>query len=113
MLLLEEGDNSPADVFFAQDGGSLGAVAADGRFATLPDDLTGLVDPRFRAADGSWVGVTGRARVLAYDNRELTPEDLPASVLDLDRPGVEGPRGLGAHQRQLPDLRDRAPRVDR
>jgi iron(III) transport system substrate-binding protein len=90
VLLLEEGDNSPADVFFAQDGGSLGAVAADGRLATLPQDLTDLVDPRFRAADGSWVGVTGRARVLAYDNRELAPEDLPASVQDLTDPAWKG-----------------------
>jgi iron(III) transport system substrate-binding protein len=90
VLLLEEGANSPADVFFAQDGGSLGAVAAEGRLATLPDDLTALVDPRFRAADGSWVGVTGRARVLAYDTRELAEADLPTSVLDLADPAWKG-----------------------
>lgn len=89
-LLLEEGDNSPADVFFSQDGGALGAVAAEGRLATLPDDLTSLVDPRFRAGDGSWVGVTGRARVLAYDTRELDEADLPPSVLDLTDPAWRG-----------------------
>jgi iron(III) transport system substrate-binding protein len=88
--ILEEGDNSPADVFFSQDGGALGALAAEGRLATLPTDLTDLVDARFRAADGTWVGVTGRARVLAYDTRELAEADLPASVLDLADPAWKG-----------------------
>lgn len=88
--ILEEGENSPADVFFSQDGGALGALAAEGRLATLPADLTDLVDTRFRAADGSWVGVTGRARVLAYDTRELADADLPASVLDLADPVWKG-----------------------
>jgi iron(III) transport system substrate-binding protein len=88
--ILEEGDNSPADVFFAQDGGALGALAREGRLATLSADLTGLVDPRFRAADGTWVGVSGRARVLAYDDRELDDADLPASVLDLADPAWKG-----------------------
>jgi len=88
--ILEEGANSPADVFFSQDGGALGALAAEGRLATLPTDLVDLVDARFRAAGGSWVGVTGRARVLAYDTRELAPTDLPASVLELADPAWKG-----------------------
>ncbi len=78
--ILEEGDNSPADVFFSQDGGALGALAQEGRFAPLPHEVLDLVDTRFRSADGSWVGVSGRARVLAYDTRELSEADLPASV---------------------------------
>jgi len=81
--ILEEGDNSPADVFFSQDGGALGALEGEGRLAALPADLSGLVDPRFRSRAGAWVGVSGRARVLAYDTRELSEADLPASVLDL------------------------------
>src|ERR671921_2889582 len=35
--IAEEGDNSPADVFFAQDPGSLGSVKD--RLAPLPDDV--------------------------------------------------------------------------
>ena len=34
--LREEGDRSPADVFFAQDGGALGAIEKEGLFAKLP-----------------------------------------------------------------------------
>ena len=39
--LLEEGDNSPADVFFAQDSGDLGVVV--GMLSALPDDIVDLV----------------------------------------------------------------------
>lgn len=88
--ILEEGDNSPADVFFSQDGGALGALAKDGRLAALPADVTGLVDSRFAAGDGTWVGLSGRARVLAYDTRELSDAELPASVTDLADPAWKG-----------------------
>ena len=91
--ILEEGDASPADVFFSQDGGALGALALEGRLAALPQDVLDIVDPRLRAADGTWVGVSGRARVLAYDSRELEPADLPASVLDLTDPSWKGRLG--------------------
>jgi iron(III) transport system substrate-binding protein len=88
--ILEEGDASPADLFFAQDAGALGALAAESRLRTLPDDLLAAVPDRFRAVDGAWLGVTGRARVLAYDTRKLTREELPASVLDLADPSWKG-----------------------
>lgn len=88
--ILEEGDNSPADVFFSQDAGALGALATEDRLARLPADLLDLVDARFRSPDGVWTGVTGRARVLAYDTRELSAADLPDSVLDLTDPAWRG-----------------------
>lgn len=81
--LLEEGDNSPADVFFAQDAGALGALGAEDRLLKLPESVLSLVDPKFQSADGLWVGVSGRARVLVYNTQTLNPEDLPASILEL------------------------------
>ena len=46
--ILEEGDNSPADIFFAQDPGGLAAV--ESMFATLPDDVLSIVPANFRSA---------------------------------------------------------------
>jgi iron(III) transport system substrate-binding protein len=89
-LLLEEGDRSPADVFFSQDAGALGAVSAAGLLAPLDAETVALVPEGFRAADGTWVGTSGRARVLAYSTERLTDGDLPPSVLDLTDPAWKG-----------------------
>src|SRR5687768_16989681 len=62
--ITEEGGNSPADVYFAQDPGALGAVEGAGLLAELPDELLERVDERFRDPDGHWVGTSGRARVI-------------------------------------------------
>ncbi|HXG40284.1 MAG TPA: iron ABC transporter substrate-binding protein [Candidatus Limnocylindrales bacterium] len=91
--ILEEGDNSPADVFFAQDAGALGALAAEGRLAELPAATLERVDPRFRSPDGVWVGASGRARVAVYDSRVLGPADLPDSILDFTDPAWRGKLG--------------------
>ena len=93
-LLLEEGDATPADVFLSQDAGALGAVSKAGLFATLPDGISGAVDPGFTSTDGSWVGVTGRARVLTYDSEALEAADVPASVLDLTDAAWSGQVGI-------------------
>ncbi len=78
--ILEEGDASPADVFFAQDAGALGAVGADGRLAALPAETLATVDSRFVADNGTWIGTSGRARVVVYDTRVLAEADLPTSI---------------------------------
>ncbi|MDQ3249992.1 MAG: iron ABC transporter substrate-binding protein [Chloroflexota bacterium] len=78
--LLEEGANSPADVFFAQDPGGLGAVANAGLLAPLPAQSVAQVKPQFRSADGSWVGVSGRARVIVYNTETLSEADLPVDM---------------------------------
>ena len=88
--LLEEGENSPASALLAQDAGALGLLADEGRFQQLPDEILDLVDPRFRDPEGRWVGVTGRARVLAYNTDALSADELPASVKDLTDPAWAG-----------------------
>jgi iron(III) transport system substrate-binding protein len=76
--LLEEGDRSPADLFYAQDPGGLGAV--DALLAPLPDETLARVADGFRDGDGRWVGVSGRARVVAYHRATLAPADLPQDL---------------------------------
>lgn len=93
-LLQEEGSASPADVFLSQDAGALGAVSKQGLFATLPAGITDAVLPAFSSTDDSWVGITGRARVIAYDSSALSAEDVPVSVLDLTDPQWKGKIGI-------------------
>ncbi len=88
--LLEEGDRSPADVFFAQDAGALGAVNKEGLLAPLPQDVLTQVPEIYRSTDGHWVGVSGRSRVLVYNPVEVEGMELPASVFDLTAPEWKG-----------------------
>jgi iron(III) transport system substrate-binding protein len=92
--IAEEGDNSPADVFFAQDPGSLGAVERDGRLAKLPQDALDRVPARFRDPDGYWVGTSGRSRVIAYNTEALAEEEVPDSVFVLTDPKWKGKVGI-------------------
>ena len=92
--IAEEGGNSPADVFFAQDPGSLGAVAREDQLAELPDELLERVDDRFRDSGGRWVGTSGRVRVIAYNTEELSEDEVPDSVDDLTDPKWKGKIGF-------------------
>src|SRR5215213_4777936 len=91
--ILEEGDNTRASLFFSQDAGALGLLADEGRLAPLPSELLDRVEERFRDPQGRWVGVTGRARVLAYNTEVFGADDLPASVRDLTDPSWAGQVG--------------------
>lgn len=83
LLIDQEGDRSPADVFISQSPGAVGFLTEHDRLGELPDEVTSLVADEDAADDGSWVGVTGRVRVLVYNTDMVSPEDLPDSVLDL------------------------------
>ncbi|HSO01833.1 MAG TPA: iron ABC transporter substrate-binding protein [Gaiellaceae bacterium] len=89
--IAEEGENSPADVFFGQDPGSLGAVSD--RLASLPDDVLERVDERFRGGD-KWVGTSGRTRVIVYNTDALSEDEVPDSVFDLVDPRWRGKIGI-------------------
>ncbi len=94
LLIQTEDDNTPADLFISQSPGALGLLAGEGRLATLGSDLTSLVDQGFAAGDGTWVGLTGRVRVIVYNSDLVDEADLPSSVLDLVEPEYAGRVGL-------------------
>lgn len=93
-LLLEEGSGTPADVFLSQDAGALGAVAKSGAFAQLPSPVAAAVPAGFTSGDGSWVGITGRARVIVYDAEQVSADDVPTSVHELTDPKWRGQVGI-------------------
>ena len=86
--LLEEGGNSPADVFYAQDPGGLAAVSE--MMIPLPEDVIAMTPDWARSDDGTWVGITGRARVVVYGTEALTEADLPDDLWGFTEPRWKG-----------------------
>ena len=78
-----EGAISPADIFFSQDPISLGVVAKEGLFETLPNDILVSVPSWASDKKGYWVGTSGRSRSLVIDTRDVTPEELPNDIYGL------------------------------
>jgi iron(III) transport system substrate-binding protein len=90
--ILEEGSNSPADLFLSQDAGSLGAVSEAGLFTQLSNEIAAAIPSTYVAANRNWVGVTGRARVFAYAPDRV--KVLPQSVTDLTKPEYKNQIGI-------------------
>ena len=88
--LLEEGAASPAQVFFAQDAGALGAVDEAGLFGPLPDKVADAIPAAYRSPAGTWTGVSGRVRVIAYDSEAVPAAEVPRSIFDLTEPRWKG-----------------------
>lgn len=81
--ILEEGQNSPADIFFGQDAGALGALQRANRTKSLPENILNKVDSRFRSPEGQWIGISGRARVIDYNTELVNENELPNSIWEL------------------------------
>ncbi len=67
-------------MFFSQDAGALGALQKEGLLAPLPPAVLRAVDARWRSPQGRWLGVSGRARVVAYDKRKVRARELPDRI---------------------------------
>lgn len=83
MALQEEGARSPADVFWAQDAGALGALGEAGLLAPLPGELLQHSIPSQREGEHVWAATSGRARVFAYASDRVDAGELPESIMDL------------------------------
>ena len=86
--LSEEGGNTPADVFFAQDPGGLGSV--ENMLQTVPQDILDKVPTWARSPEGRWVGISGRARVVVYSTDNVSPSDMPTDMWGFTDPKWKG-----------------------
>lgn len=91
--ILEEGDNSPADVFYGQDAGTLGALGRKGRLDSLPQDIQDLVPARYRDSNGHWIGISARIRCVVYNSTKLKEQDLPDDIWGFCDPKWKGRLG--------------------
>ena len=91
--MLTEGDQSPADVIFAQDAGHLGALSNRDMLAPLPQALYSGIHQEYQDDKKRWLATSGRMRVLVYNSEKITPEELPKSLYELSDPKWKGRLG--------------------
>ncbi|MBB1034253.1 iron ABC transporter substrate-binding protein [Dietzia sp. CQ4] len=91
--IAEEGEASPADIFFSQDAGALGALSKEGLLTRLDEATVAQVPAEYRATDGTWVATSLRARVLVYDSEVLEESEVPDTIDALTEPEWRGKVG--------------------
>jgi iron(III) transport system substrate-binding protein len=94
ILLQEEGARTPADLYWGQDAGAMGALARAGLLATLPDAIYKDLADIYSSRTGQWVATSGRARVLAYSPERAPEAEHPTTVFDLVNPEFRGRVGI-------------------
>ncbi|HEY4703830.1 MAG TPA: extracellular solute-binding protein, partial [Streptosporangiaceae bacterium] len=88
--IAQEGDHSPADVFYTENTPPLVRLDEKGLLAPVSAAALADVPAKDSAADHDWVGVSARLSVLVYNTRDLKPSQLPTSVLGLASPKWKG-----------------------
>ncbi len=85
-----EGAQSPADVILAADAGTLWRFRDAGLTGAIESPLLNSAIPaRLRGANGHWVGLAKRYRVVAYDPARVEPSEID-EMSDLASPRFEG-----------------------
>lgn len=75
--------DTEADLFWAEDVGSLDTLLRDTALASLPDSLLQRVPPLFQGGEGRWVATSVRPQVLVYPSAAEDTLPLPATLADL------------------------------
>jgi iron(III) transport system substrate-binding protein len=90
LAIQQEGDRGQVDLFVTQSPGAVGFLSAADLLAPIDPSVLDRVAPEDRSEQGTWVGLSARARVLAVNTGEVPSADLPASVFDLTGPTWKG-----------------------
>lgn len=84
--LVEEGLDSPADVYFTENSPELMVLEEKGLLADIAPDALASVPKHYSSPTGKWLAVLARTNVLAYNPAVIKESDLPKSMLDLAAP---------------------------
>jgi len=102
--IIQEGSSSPADVFYSENTPVLEALRERGLLATVRASTLAAVPSREDSAQGEWVGVSARVSVLVYNTSQLTPPQLPGSILELAEPKWKGKVGFAPSETDFQPL---------
>lgn len=92
--IIQEGADSPADVFFTENSPELNLLDEKGLLARVDPATLSQIPAQYSAQDGNWLGLLARENVLAYNPAKLKESELPASLLDFTKPEWRGKVGV-------------------
>jgi iron(III) transport system substrate-binding protein len=102
--IIQEGSGSPADAFYTENTPVLEHLRKEGVLAPVNPATLAAIPPRFSSAQGAWVGVSGRVSVLVYNTGQLSPSELPSSILELAEPKWKGKIGVAPSETDFQPL---------
>ena len=88
--LVQEGANTPADVFLTENSPAMTLVESAGLLAPLSPATLAQVPAHFRSGSGQWTGIAARSTVFIYNKVKMTQAQMPKSLLDLADPTWKG-----------------------
>ena len=92
--LLAEGDRTTADVYLTVDAGTLERARIAGLLQPIKSDvITKNIPAEMRASDNSWVGLSLRMRVIAYNPQKVKPDEIKTFEALMD-PKFKGRLGI-------------------
>jgi iron(III) transport system substrate-binding protein len=102
--ILQEGSSSPADVFYTENTPVLESLREHGRLAPVASSTLAAVPSRYDSAQGDWVGVSARVSALVYNTSQISPSQLPGSILELAEPKWKGKVGFAPSETDFQPL---------
>lgn len=102
--IIQEGSNSPADVFYTENTPVLEHLREQSLLAQLAPATLAAIPARYNSPQGDWVGVSGRVSVLVYNTSQISPASLPSSILALAEPQWKGKLGVAPSETDFQPL---------
>jgi iron(III) transport system substrate-binding protein len=99
--LIQEGNRSPADVFFTENSNWLQQLADRGLLAKVDASTLAAVPRRDSGPQGNWLGISARVSALVYNTDKLSASELPTSVMGLADPKWKGKLELAPAETDL------------
>ncbi|KOA20729.1 iron uptake protein A1 precursor [Clostridium homopropionicum DSM 5847] len=88
--IVEEKENTQADVFWANDAGILEYLRLENMLTPIESDVLEQISSNYQGKDRTWTALTIRHRVFLYNTDQMTYENMPKSIFDLVDPKYKG-----------------------
>ena len=102
--IVQEGSNSPADVFYTENSPALEALGEKGLLAPVQASTLAAVPRRWSGQRGDWVGVSARVSELVYNPSTIKASEVPPSIFRLAEPNFKGKVGYAPSETDFQPL---------